>query len=168
MSEGTQPGPLTSFYMCGPVNTITPVAKLTSSKAEKVWEDLTRAHCSMLAALEKDMEPKTGIPLAWYQVLAQLSRAPGLMLRFQDLARVAGISESGASRRLNQMIKAGLIDRHLCATDRRGVYAHLTAKGKSAYEKGHAVFLRSLDRNLGTHMEPAEADLVRAALARLS
>jgi DNA-binding MarR family transcriptional regulator len=89
------------------------------------------------------------------------------MLRFQDLARVAGISESGASRRLNQMIKAGLIDRHVCASDRRGVYAHLTAKGKSVYEKGHTVFLRSLDRNLAPHLEPGEADLVRAALARL-
>jgi DNA-binding MarR family transcriptional regulator len=142
--------------------------KLTSAKAEKLWEGISRAHCSMLAALEKDMLPKTGIPLAWYQVLAELSRAKDGMLRFQDLARVAGISESGASRRLNQMIKSGLIDRHSCPTDRRGVYAHLTTKGKTAYEKGHAVFLRSLDRNLGNHLEPGEADVVRAALARLS
>lgn len=141
--------------------------KLTSSKAEKLWEGISRAHCSMLAALEKDMLPKTGIPFAWYQVLAELSRAKDGMLRFQDLARVAGISESGASRRLNQMLKAGLIDRHSCPTDRRGVYAHLTAKGKTTYEQGHLVFLRSLDRNLGTHLEPGEADLVRAALARL-
>jgi DNA-binding MarR family transcriptional regulator len=142
--------------------------RLTSAKAEKVWEDISRAHCSMLAALEKDMEPKTGIPFAWYQVLAELNRAKDGMLRFQDLARVAGISESGASRRLNQMIKSGLIDRHICATDRRGVYAHLTAKGKAAYEKGHGIFLRSLDRNLGTHIEPDEADVLRAALARIS
>jgi DNA-binding MarR family transcriptional regulator len=65
------------------------------------------------------------------------------------------------------MIKAGLIDRHLCNTDRRGVYAHLTPKGKSAYTKAHAVFLNSLDRNLATQLQPAEADLVHAALARL-
>jgi DNA-binding MarR family transcriptional regulator len=142
--------------------------RLTSAKAEKVWEGISRAHCSMLGALEKDMLPKTGIPFAWYQVLAELSQAPDGMLRFQDLARVAGISESGASRRLSQMMKAGLIDRHSCPTDRRGVYAHLTAKGKVIYEKGHTVFLRSLDRNLGPHLEPGEADVVRAALARLS
>ena len=150
------------------MNRISPVPKLTSSKAEKVWEDISRAHCSMLAALERDMEPKTGIPLAWYQVLAELSRTKEGMLRFQDLARVAGISESGASRRLNQMIKSGLIDRHICATDRRGVYAHLTAKGKAAYEKGHTIFLRSLNRNLGTHLDPLEADVLRTTLARIS
>jgi DNA-binding MarR family transcriptional regulator len=144
------------------------VSKLTSAKAEQVWEGILRAHCSVTAAIEKDLLPKTGLQLGWYQVLAHLSHAPNSMLRFQDLARVAGITDSGASRRLNQMIKAGLIDRHLCNTDRRGVYAHLTDKGKSAYSKAHAVFLRSLDRNLSTHLQPGEADIVHAALSRLS
>jgi DNA-binding MarR family transcriptional regulator len=144
------------------------VPKLTSAKAEQVWEGILKAHCSMTAAIEKDLFPKTGLQLGWYQVLAHLSHAPNSMLRFQDLARVAGITDSGASRRLNQMIKAGLIDRHLCESDRRGVYAHLTDKGKSAYTKAHAVFLRSLDRNLGSQLHPGEADLVQAALSKLS
>jgi DNA-binding MarR family transcriptional regulator len=144
------------------------VPKLTSAKAEQVWEGILKAHCSMTAAIEKDLLPKTGLQLGWYQVLAHLSHAPNSMLRFQDLARVAGITDSGASRRLNQMIKAGLIDRHLCESDRRGVYAHLTDKGKSAYTKAHAVFLRSLDRNLGSQLHPGEADLVHAALSKLS
>jgi DNA-binding MarR family transcriptional regulator len=144
------------------------VGKLSSAKAEQVWDEILRAHCSMTAAIEKDLLPKTGLQLGWYQVLAHLSHAPNSMLRFQDLARVAGITDSGASRRLNQMLKAGLIDRHLCNTDRRGVYAHLTDKGKAAYTKAHTVFLKSLDRNLGSHLQAGEADLVHAALSRLS
>jgi DNA-binding MarR family transcriptional regulator len=144
------------------------VARLSSAKAEQLWEGILRAHCSMTAAIEKDLLPQTGLQLGWYQVLAHLSHAPNAMLRFQDLARVAGISDSGASRRLNQMIKSGLIDRHLCESDRRGVYAHLTERGKNAYTKAHAVFLKSLDRNLGSQLQPAEAELVHAALSRLS
>jgi DNA-binding MarR family transcriptional regulator len=144
------------------------VARLSSAKAEQLWEGIIRAHCSMTAAIEKDLLPQTGLQLGWYQVLAHLSHAPNAMLRFQDLARVAGISDSGASRRLNQMIKSGLIDRHLCESDRRGVYAHLTERGKNAYTKAHAVFLKSLDRNLGSQLQPAEAELVHAALSRLS
>ena len=144
------------------------MAKLTSTKAVRLWEGISRAHLSMTAAIEKDMLPKTGIPLGWYEVLAHLRRAPNAMLRFQDLARIEGITDSGASRRLNQMIKAGLIDRHSCPTDRRGVYAHMTDKGMAAYEKAHAVFLQSLDRNLGTLLEPGEADAVSAALSRLA
>jgi DNA-binding MarR family transcriptional regulator len=144
------------------------VARLTSTKAVELWEGIARAHSSMTAAIEKEMLPKTGIPLGWYEVLAHLRRAPNTMLRFQDLARIEGITDSGASRRLNQMIKAGLIDRHSCPTDRRGVYAHMTDKGKAAYEKSHAVFLRSLDRNLGALLDPGEAEAVSAALQRLS
>ncbi len=144
------------------------MARLTSTKAVELWEGIARAHSSMTAAIEKEMLPKTGIPLGWYEVLAHLRRAPNTMLRFQDLARIEGITDSGASRRLNQMIKAGLIDRHSCPTDRRGVYAHMTDKGKAAYEKSHAVFLRSLDRNLGALLDPGEAEAVSAALQRLS
>jgi DNA-binding MarR family transcriptional regulator len=122
----------------------------------------------MTIAIEKEMLPKTGMNLGWYEVLAHLRDAPNAMLRFQDLARIEGITDSGASRRLNQMIKAGLIDRHSCPTDRRGVYAHLTDKGKTAYDKAHAIFVHSLDRNFGTLFEPGEAEAVSAALARLT
>lgn len=150
------------------MNRITPVAKLSGTKAVQLWEGLSRAHSSMTAAIEKDMLPATGITLGWYEVLAHLHRAPNAMLRFQDLARFEGITDSGASRRLNLMIKAGLIDRHSCPTDRRGVYAHLTDKGRAAYEKAHTVFLRSLDLNLGTLLQPGDADTVNEALARLA
>jgi DNA-binding MarR family transcriptional regulator len=65
------------------------------------------------------------------------------------------------------MIKADLIDRLSCPTDGRGVYAHLTPKGKAAFEKAHVVFLRSLERNLSSHLQPDEAEQIQAALARL-
>src|SRR5450756_317289 len=84
-----------------PMNRITPVARLSGAKAIKLWDGISRAHTSMTAAIEKDMLPKTGITLGWYEVLAHLSHAPNAMLRFQDLARIEGITDSGASRRLN-------------------------------------------------------------------
>jgi DNA-binding MarR family transcriptional regulator len=137
------------------------------ARTVQVWEGLARVHSSMSAAIEKDLLPRAGIPLTWYEVLEHLSRAPGEMLRFQDLARVAGITDSGVSRRVAEMTKAGLIDRHLCPTDRRGVYAHLTDKGKAAHHKARGVVVRSLQRNLGNHLEPAEADAMHATLSRL-
>jgi DNA-binding MarR family transcriptional regulator len=138
-----------------------------SSSAAKVWEGLTRAHASVAAALERDMVPAAGMPLVWYEVLLNLSRAPGGMMRYQDLAKVAGITNSGASRRLEQMTKAGLIERRSCPTDRRGVFAHLTAKGEAAFKKAHAVFLSSLDKNFGDRLKPGEVDVISAALSRL-
>src|SRR5260370_28468478 len=118
------------------------MAKPAGSKAEQVWEGISRAHCSIVADIEKDMLPQTGIALGWYEVLAHLSQAPDGRLRFQDLARVVGISDSGASRRLNQMINAGLIERFLCASDPRGVDALITAKGKGTVVQAHAAVFR--------------------------
>ncbi|MGA7913551.1 MAG: MarR family transcriptional regulator [Candidatus Dormiibacterota bacterium] len=149
------------------MNTIGGVKKVSPTKVVEVWESLARVHSTTSAAIEKDMLPNAGIPLGWYDVLVHLNRAPDAMLRFQDLARLAGITDSGASRRIEQMIKAGLIDRHSCPADRRGVYAHLTEKGKASYEKAYAVFVRSLEENLGSHLAPEEADAVHAALSRL-
>lgn len=142
--------------------------KTNEADTAKLWEGLTRAHNVMTAALEKDMLPGAGVQLAWFEILNHLSRAPGGLLRFQELAKVAGITDSGASRRLDQMIKAGLIERQECPTDRRGAFAHITARGKAAHKRAHAVFLRSLDRNLGSVLSPGEAESLRTALERLS
>src|SRR5579859_5338621 len=138
------------------------------SDSAKLWEGLTRAHNLMAAALEKDMLPGAGIPLGWFEVLNHLTRAPGGLLRFQELAKESGITDSGASRRLDQMIKAGLIERQECPTDRRGAFAHITAKGKAAHKRAHAVYMRSLERNLGSVLSPSEAASLRAALERLA
>ena len=147
---------------------MSPVPKVSRAKALELWEGLSRAHSTMSAAIEKDMLPDAGMPLGWYEVLLHLSRAPQGLMRYQDLAKVAGISDSGASRRLEQMVNARLIDRKSCPTDRRGVYAHITPAGKAGFEKAHTVFLRSLDRNLASHLETDDADAMSAALSRLS
>src|SRR6202165_843248 len=118
------------------------VPKISRSKAAQLWEVLSRAHSTMTAALEKDMLPEAGMPLAWYEVLLHLTRTPQGLMRYQDLAKVAGITDSGASRRLEQMVKAGLIDRKSCPTDRRGGYAHITPAGFAGFAKARAGILR--------------------------
>jgi DNA-binding MarR family transcriptional regulator len=138
------------------------------SDTARLWEDLTRAHNATAAALEKDMLPGAGVALGWFEVLDHLTRAPGGLLRFQELAKVAGITDSGASRRLDQMIKAGLIERQECPTDRRGAFAHITVKGKAAHKRAHTVYMRSLERNLGNILSPSEAESLRTALERLA
>ena len=122
------------------------VTKVSRAKAVQLWDELARAHNTMTAAIEKDMTA-AGMPLGWHDVLQHLTRAPEGSLRFQDLAKVEGMSDSGASRRIDQMIKAGLIDRQSCPTDRRGVFAHVTDEGRTAYKRAHAVFVRSLTKN---------------------
>jgi len=143
------------------------VSKVSQARAVEVWERISQLHGTVAAVLEKEMFPQAGITLGWYQVLGELKRAPGAMLRFQNLAKEAGLSESGASRRLEQMLKAGLIERVSCPTDRRGVYAHITDAGAKAHEKAHLIFIKSVDQALSSQLKPEEADAIRATLARL-
>src|SRR5712691_5062878 len=142
--------------MCARLPSIGEVKGVPEAKAIQLWEGLTRTHAAVTAALERDLLPEAGMPLAWYEVLLHLSRAEGGMLRYQELARIAGITNSGASRRLDQMTRAGLIERRSCPTDRRGVYAHITHQGERAFAAAHTVFVRSLDRNLGSHLQARE------------
>lgn len=141
-------------------------ARRSAADPTRLWECLHRAHNVLTAALEKDLVPEAGVPLAWYEVLSHLTQADNGLMRFQELAKVSGISDSGASRRLDHMIRAGLIDRQSCPTDRRGVYAHITDAGSDAYKRAHAVFVRSLKKNLAEHLSAGEADSLRLALER--
>src|SRR5690242_19807939 len=76
------------------------MARTSADDTTKLWEGLTRAHNLMTAALEKDLVPQAGMAQAWYEVLHHLTQAPGGLLRYQELAKVSGITDSGASRRL--------------------------------------------------------------------
>src|ERR1700716_2361740 len=106
--DGVRRGPAPSFLFMSDVNktanTIGAVmARARTAGVEQAWEGLDRAHAKITAALEHDMVPEAGMPLVWYEVLLHLSRTEGGLMRYQDLAKLAGITNSGASRRLEQM-----------------------------------------------------------------
>ncbi len=61
-----------------------------------------------------------------YEVLVQLSEAPGGELRMAELAAAAMTSRSRLTYQVDQLEKARLIRRSSCPTDERGVVAALT------------------------------------------
>src|SRR5947208_1885374 len=61
----------------------------------EAWRSLLRAHATLMRQLEADLEKRTGLALADFDVLAQLALAGG-ELRMTDLAVRALISRSGA------------------------------------------------------------------------
>ncbi len=81
------------------------------------------------------MEEDQHLPLTWFDVLAWLIHAPDGQLRMQVLADSMYLSNSGLTRLLNRMTSAGLVERQVCAEDRRGWYAVLTAKGRETYKR---------------------------------
>src|SRR5260370_1060631 len=146
------------------LNRVEPV----DSESFKFHGDLTIKSTTKPVVLNATLEGRVPDPMGGGKELLSLTRSPGGLMRYQALARVAGVSNIGASRRLEQMTKAGLIERRSSPTDRRGVFAHISAKGEAPYKTAHKVFLTSLERNFGTALKKADAELISAALPRLA
>src|SRR5256885_15204535 len=89
------------------------------------WSSLLRGHATLMRQLDMDLEEKTGMALADFDVLAQLALAGG-ELRMTDLAARALISRSGMTRRVARLVDEGLVRRTDTDADGRGVVVVLT------------------------------------------
>jgi DNA-binding MarR family transcriptional regulator len=67
---------------------------------------------------------------AEFDVMLRLSRSPQQRLRMSDLAAQTILSTSGVTRVVDRLERDGLACREPCASDRRAMYAVLTAKGE--------------------------------------
>ena len=84
--------------------------------------------------LETRLEPvyrAHGLEPGWHDVLATLRRTAEPM-RPTDLSGSMMLTSSGMTKRLDQLERAGLIERRPDPGDRRGVLIALTAEGREA------------------------------------
>src|SRR5438876_8571643 len=109
----------------------------------KAWDALLRAHATLLRELETDLESKTGLALADFDVLAQLALAGG-SLRMTELADRALISRSGMTRRVARLVHEGLVRRGHADADARGVVVLVTDSGLERLTGAAPVHLRGV------------------------
>lgn len=96
--------------------------------------------------LNRELQQRSGLSLAEYDVLVRLSEASEYGLRMSALAEEAGCSRSRLSHQIDRMEAAGLVKRTACPTDRRGAFAVLTPQGRRALEAaapGHVEDVRT-------------------------
>jgi DNA-binding MarR family transcriptional regulator len=85
----------------------------------------------------------------------------------QELSASVLLSKSGLSRLVDRMVEAGLVRRERCQDDRRGWFAVLTDQGRSALRRAAPVHLRGIQEHFARHLEPAEVEVLTAALSRV-
>ena len=127
----------------------------------QAWRALIRAQSSLACQLERELIAAEGLPLAWYEVLLALDRAPEGALRLQQLMSTVLMTKSGVSRLVDRMEEAGLVARTGCPSDRRGAYAVITDAGREKLRRAAPVHARGIDRYLAGVL-----DLDRAAELR--
>ena len=121
------------------------------------WRLLLEAHAAVVDRLGRELEAECGLPLTWYDVLLQLSSAPGGRLRMRDLARAVLLSRSGLTRLVDRMETAGMVDREAHPSDGRGANAVLTPAGRAALRRAAPVHLRGIDAHFARHLSDADA-----------
>jgi DNA-binding MarR family transcriptional regulator len=128
-----------------------------------MWRTLNSLHGLLEAELERALE---GLSLVEYTVLDALAEQDARHLRMHEVARVAALSNSAATRLVNRLETRGLIARILCDDDRRGIYSELTDEGRARLEAARPAHDAALARTLeAAAAEPALAPLVAALRA---
>jgi DNA-binding MarR family transcriptional regulator len=138
-----------------------------SQRGLSAWVALLRAHATLMRQLETDLEQKTGLPLADFDVLAQLARAGGA-LRMTELADRALISRSGMTRRVARLVREGLVCRAKTDADARGVVVTLTVAGQRRLAKAAPVHMREVSDLFIAKLDDHELAVLESALAKVT
>lgn len=97
-----------------------------------LWQSFLLAHRQIVDQLAEQMLRDHELPLEWFDVLVHLATEPDMTARQKELRDRLLLSESGVSRLLVRMEKAGHLRRRPADEDRRGVDIAVTDKGRAA------------------------------------
>src|SRR5438093_10498745 len=99
---------------------------------QQTWRAFLTANRLLFDQLDRELQHESGIPHAYYEILARLSEAPDRTLRMSELADRSLSSRSRLSHAVTRLEALGWVRRDACPTDRRGALAALTDTGFEA------------------------------------
>ena len=138
-----------------------------SASAVRAWAKLVRVHQVLLAVVERDLRAAGQPPLAWYDALLELARAPEGRLRPFELERRMLLAQYNLSRLLDRLEREGLVAREPCPEDGRGQWVVLTAAGRERQRTMWPVYASSIQSHVGAKLADADADQLAGLLGRL-
>ncbi|WP_131741364.1 MarR family winged helix-turn-helix transcriptional regulator [Actinomadura roseirufa] len=118
------------------------------TEEQETWRAFLWTSRLLNEALDRQLQRDSGMPHAYYMILAMLSESPGRSLTMTDLAAIVHSSPSRLSHAVNRLEEAGWVCRTKHPRDRRTTIATLTDQGfevLAAAAPGHVAEVR---RNL--------------------
>jgi DNA-binding MarR family transcriptional regulator len=128
---------------------------------QRTWRAWLTASRVLMDTLDRELQRDAGMPHAYYEILVQLSEAPGRQLRMSELAQAAGSSRSRLSHAVARLEAAGWVRREDCPTDRRGQIAVLTDEGFATLAAAAPGHVEGVRRHLFDALSPAQVDQLR-------
>ena len=117
------------------------------SKSEQdAWGGFLSTYSRIDRLIEADLQASAHISHVEFEVLLRLTWQPEQRLRIQELTAQSLLSQSGTSRVIERLEKAGLVTRESASEDRRGAYAVLTPAGLERFQMAmerHIAFVQA-------------------------
>ena len=120
--------------------------------AADAWGALLQVHAALVPALDRRVRLETGLPVAWYDVLLELSGAPRHRLRISELAERVVLSRSRVSRIVDDLAAAGLVCKEGNPDDRRSAYAVITEEGTARFRRAAPSYLDAIESDFAAHL----------------
>jgi DNA-binding MarR family transcriptional regulator len=140
-------------------------ANWLDAEEQRTWRTVLRHSVLMLDRLDADLRSEHGIALADYEILVQLSEAPEQRLRMSELADRALVSRSRLTHRVDRLADGGLVSRLPCPSDRRGMFAVLSPKGRKLLEAAAPTHVAGVRRYV---IDPLDTTTQRALVDELA
>jgi DNA-binding MarR family transcriptional regulator len=133
----------------------------------EAWRGLVRSTTGLLAVLDNELQAEHGLTLGDYEVLVHLSEAPDSAIRMSDLAGRLHLSPSGITRRIDGLVKTGLVERRKCPSDRRGSNAVLTPLGLKTLATAAPTHVRGVREHFVDRLDARSLADLAAALSAI-
>ena len=130
-----------------------PVVSGHESDLVATWRDLMARHAAVTCALDRALHDGHGLGVSEFEVLDRLAGTG--KRRVQELAEAIGLSQSALSRTVARLEKDGLVDRCMCAEDRRGIWVSLTEAGRARHAAAQPTQRAVLAAHLATPVPAA-------------
>ncbi|GGS36661.1 MULTISPECIES: MarR family winged helix-turn-helix transcriptional regulator [Actinokineospora] len=139
---------------------------------QRAWRGYLHMQARLTARLNRQLQDDSGLSLADFAVLVELSEVAGGRTRVLALAEKLEWEKSRLSHQLNRMRARGLIDRQECPNDRRGAFVALTPQGRTTIEAAAPRHVETVREYLFDRLTPelvaALTDITDRVAARLA
>jgi DNA-binding MarR family transcriptional regulator len=131
------------------------------------WAALLRVHSAVLPTLDQELQAAHGLPITWYDVLLELNAAPRHQLTMSQLGAVAVVSRTRVSRVVDDLVRAGLVERVPNPDDGRSAFARITAAGRARLRAAAPTYLAGIERHFNHHLSDDESTVIATGLAKV-
>jgi DNA-binding MarR family transcriptional regulator len=142
-------------------------ARWLTPRQQHVWRGFLTATGTFMENLDRQMQRDSGMPLAYFEILAVLSEAPDRSMRMSELATTCRSSRSRLSHAVARLEEAGWVTRRACESDKRGAFADLTDAGFAVLEKAVPGHVETVRRHLFDVLTDEQLDQLDAITAAM-